>query len=191
MKRKTKQHKQMPSGIMCSGEIAKPKPRFPIFQTPIPTSFKLICFFDGACEPKNPGGNMGWGWHVSGNGNEIFEYSNFLPADHDNSNNVAEYLAFEELLDFLFANGLHQQHHIEIYGDSKLVINQMFSNWQMHGGYYVPVAQRCLKKLSLFNRRLVSGQWVPRTKNNKADELSKRELIKHNVEFRIQPNEYR
>ncbi len=49
---------------------------------------QIIASFDGACEPFNPGGHMGIGWVIDGKG-----YSDYIPAAHGNTNNVAEYLA--------------------------------------------------------------------------------------------------
>lgn len=87
----------------------------------------LVCYFDGACEPRNPGGNMGIGACIRCGNGELFAYSDFVPAARHNSNNVAEYMAFEKLLDFFIEKKCSNQ-RIFIYGDSKLVIEQMFGS---------------------------------------------------------------
>lgn len=151
----------------------------------------IVAYFDGACEPRNPGGNMGIGSTIRNQGQELFQYSVFVPAKPSNSNNVAEYMAFEAILDFIISNSKRfVTRTIAIYGDSKLVIEQMFGSWQMRGGFYVPFAKRCIEKLQLIHSKhnmTINGIWIRREQNGYADELSKRELINHNVEFRIQP----
>lgn len=151
----------------------------------------LICYFDGCCEPYNPGGNMGIGATIRVNGNEIFQYSKFVAKSWDNSNNVAEYMAFEAILDFIKERGITGS-LIHVCGDSKLVIMQMQSIWLMKGGRYMPYAKRCLTKLSAMKKDQKLSftlQWIPRGQNHYADELSKAQLIKHHVEFKIQPIE--
>lgn len=78
-----------------------------------------------------------------------------------------------------------------IRGDSKLVICQMFiacgyrRKWQMKKGYYLPIALKCKELIKQFPN--ITGEWIPREENNLADELSKAELKKVGVQFRIQP----
>lgn len=149
----------------------------------------IVGYFDGACEPKNPGGNMGIGACLKIAGVEVFSHSSFVKAKKDNSNNVAEYMAFETLLDWLQSNDV-QQTKIHICGDSKLVIEQMQGHWQIKFGFYVPYALRCKEKMKGLrenNKLSFVLQWIPRTQNSYADELSKSELINHNVQFKIQP----
>jgi ribonuclease HI len=155
----------------------------------------LICYFDGACEPRNPGGNMGLGacifsiqnWKEQP-GIQVFCHSEFMEADLDNSNNVAEYFAFEKLLDWLKENSKDFDDKVYIYGDSALVINQMSGAWKMNRGYYIPIAKRCQAKLADLKEMGVKFvlSWVPRQKNSYADELSKREFVKRNIEMKLQ-----
>lgn len=153
---------------------------------------KITCFFDGATEPINPGGAMGIGAHITINDNAVFLHSSFVPPSRNNSNNVAEYLAFEKILDYLIAEKLTNV-PVRIYGDSMLVIRQMQGQWRMKGGLYMGVALRCIEKINKhFNRANLHLQWIGRNDNSFADQLSKTELMKNNIEFRIQPrNEYR
>lgn len=144
----------------------------------------IICYFDGACEPRNPGGNMGFGAIIFIDGIEYKSYSLFVQAHKSNSNNVAEYSSFKWILETLIKDGLHEK-IIFVYGDSKLVIEQMKGYWRIKFGYYVPVAKECKELLKSFkNIRL---QWIPRERNDVCDRLSKGKLIENNVEFRIQP----
>lgn len=131
----------------------------------------IKCYFDGSCEPKNPGGIMGMGAIVEQDGKEIFVHSNKIPAEITNTNNIAEYLAFTEILNYLLRADL-QNEDITIYGDSKLVIEQMFGTWKMKkGGKYIPYAINSKKLLKYFSN--LKGQWIPREENTRCDDLSK------------------
>lgn len=143
-----------------------------------------VCFFDGACEPKNPGGNMGVGALIEHNSNRIMEESFYIAAKNENSNNVAEYIGLITILDYLIANCL-QEKRIVIYGDSNLVIMQMNGFWKIREGRYVEYAKEAQEKLAGFtNTKLF---WIPREHNQKADELSKSCMIANGCEFKIQP----
>lgn len=152
------------------------------------TQGNIVAYFDGACEPKNPGGNLGIGATIRQAGKELFAYSAFVPASSCNSNNVAEYMAFEAILDFIIEHNWQDQ-RVTVYGDSKLVVEQMFGTWRMKYGFYIPYAKRCRAKLSLLEKAgiKINGIWIPREQNKYADELSKAELVNHNVQFKIQP----
>ena len=148
----------------------------------------LVAYFDGACEPKNPGGNLGIGATIRHAGKEIFRHSSFVKAAHGNTNNIAEYMAIEAIFDFMLQNAWAGE-EVTIYGDSKLVIEQLFGRWTINRGFYVKYAVRCRQKLnSLRGRGLrITGILIRREQNKYADELSKAELINHNVTFKIQP----
>jgi ribonuclease HI len=150
---------------------------------------KIEAWFDGCCEPVNPGGTASYGAVIFVNGKRVWECSElFRPVpgrEKETSNNVAEYSGFLAILDWLLANGQQGADTI-IHGDSKLVIEQMQGNWKMHGGFYVPIAKAAQAKLRMFKKQ-PKLKWIPREENDVADELSKAELIKAGVEFRIQP----
>ena len=75
---------------------------------------------------------------------------------------------------------------IIVYGDSKLVIEQMFGSWKIRKGAYVPLALAAQRLLRQFKN--IKGRWIPREKNEIADELSKSALVREGVPFRIQPH---
>lgn len=149
----------------------------------------IKAYFDGCCEPVNPGGTASYGAVIFKNGERIWDCSEiFYPEqgkEKATSNNVAEYCGFLSILDFLIEHNLHA-HACTIYGDSKLVIEQMSGNWRIKKGFYKPVALQAKETLAKF---LVTPNlvWIPREENGLADELSKAELKKAGVEFRIQP----
>ena len=155
----------------------------------------IEAYFDGACEPVNPGGTAAYGAVVLRNGVKIFSESKiFHPEkgrEYRTSNNIAEYSGFLAILQFLISQNL-QESYILVRGDSNLVIQQMFvtnsnhgKRWRIKGGYYVPVALKCQDLLKRFPH--IAGEWIPREKNSLADELSKAELHRAGIIFRIQP----
>lgn len=146
-------------------------------------------YFDGACEPVNPGGFAAFGLVIrSSVDGELYRASKiFRPVkgkERETSNNVAEYSAFLHALEWLAEHNL-QDEEISFFGDSKLVIEQMFGWWRMRGGFYIPIALKAKKLLKKFTH--ARGQWIPREQNDIADELSKASLIEAGVKFRIQP----
>ena len=153
----------------------------------------IEAFFDGCCEPINPGGTAAYGAVILKDGVRIWETSRiFRPVKgHEGatSNNVAEYSGFQSILIYLLDQGLNEE-AITVHGDSQLVIRQMFGGggfkkkWQIRGGHYAQIAFRCRELLRRFPG--IRGEWIPREENTLADELSKAELIKAGVQFRIQ-----
>lgn len=150
---------------------------------------EITCYFDGCCEPVNPGGTASYGAVIFIDNNRIWESSKiFHPQkgkEKETSNNVAEYSGFIAILDYLLENDLTKG-VVKIYGDSKLVIEQMSGRWRIKQGFYVPLALEAQKKLVQF-KNWPFLQWIPREQNNIADELSKCVLLKAGVRFRIQP----
>jgi len=149
----------------------------------------ITAYFDGCCEPINPGGLASYGITILSESGEILhrESKLFVPKkgrEKETSNNVAEYSGFKRILEWLIERGLEEK-VIEIFGDSALVIEQMFGTWRIKQGFYVPIALECKIMLKKFPN--INGEWIPRDQNSLADELSKAELIKAGVKFRIQP----
>jgi ribonuclease HI len=143
-----------------------------------------IAFFDGCCEPRNPGGTAGYGAVIFKNGDLVWQTSGMIPASPQTSNNVAEYLAFTAILDWFIERGLTSE-LILVKGDSNLVIQQCFGSWKIKGGFYAEYARAAREKVKKF--RALHGTWIGREHNSIADELSKAELHKSGIEFRIQP----
>lgn len=145
---------------------------------------KIKCFFDGACEPANPNGNMGIGAYAIQNGQRIWEFSDAIKLGErgykSTSNNVAEYLALKACLEWCIEN----QHtsRVKIFGDSKLVIKQMSKIWVIRGGVYKPIAETCLKLLNHFED--IKFHWIPREQNSEADILSKKTLLEKGIKER-------
>lgn len=155
-------------------------------------------YTDGACEPVNPGGYASYGVFIRvRNGakwTELMSESKlFVPEkgkEKQTSNNVAEYSGFLRALEWLIQHNLNRE-EIIYRSDSQLVIYQNSVDpryghkWRMKGGYYLPIAKKAQALLPKFKR--IKFEWIPREENSIADELSKAELIKAGIEFRIQP----
>lgn len=146
---------------------------------------RITCTFDGACEPYNPGGAMGLGWTVDGVGGH-----RFIPEALENSNNIAEYLALEALLDeLLVADGSEE---VLISGDSQLVISQLNGDYAVRSERLYPHYSRIAGKLAGLRAKgmEVFVSWHPRERNEQADRESKLALSENGIEpaFR-QPRE--
>jgi ribonuclease HI len=142
----------------------------------------ITLYFDGACEPVNPGGHASYGFVVyRGKSSLIREYG-YLGHGPKMSNNVAEYTALYEALSYLQAMKITTE-PILARGDSKLVIEQMSGRWASHGGLYVPYMEATKTLAKIFND--IMYEWIPREQNSEADELSKRVLTEKSVHITV------
>lgn len=143
-------------------------------------------FFDGACNPTNPGGHMGYGFIVKENNEYISHGSYYEEAKPENTNNVAEYKACLEalnsLIDYTQLNNI-KDFTVVVLGDSKLVVEQMNNKWRINSGAYVEFAEKTKKFISdNFIKDRIYFKWIPREQNEEADELSVQELISRGIE---------
>ena len=154
----------------------------------------ITAYFDECCESINPGGTASYGVVVLIDNQRVWQASQIVSPgegrEKETSNNVAEYAGFISLLEYLLSRNL-QDEPIQIYGDSRLVIYQMFGDpklngkhWKIKRGYYAPLAYRALELLKGFSS--LKGDWIPREENSLADELSKAELLKAGISLKIQ-----
>jgi ribonuclease HI len=133
----------------------------------------LLVHFDGACWP-NPGGVLGWGVTIKRGRETLVELHDGRPASPSNTNNCAEYLALAAALEWLLEQG-HAGARVHIRGDSRLVLRQMFPNgkgrtWRLKAGSYVEHARQAKALLERFSA--VTGEWIAREGNRRADALS-------------------
>ena len=152
-------------------------------QQPIAIQHPLYTgYFDGSCGPINPGVIAAYGAVVFREGARLWTCSAlFQPEqgkERETSNNLAEYCGLIALLEQLIHLGAHDE-PIMIYGDSALVIKQIFGHWHIKAGIYVPYAHKAQALRRTFTN--LGGQWIPRTKNTMADALSKAPLLKAGV----------
>ena len=70
----------------------------------------ISIFFDGACEPVNPGGTASYGWVIKKDGKTILSGSGIVGSGEGMTNNVGEYHGLiEGIKAFL---GLEARYHV-------------------------------------------------------------------------------
>lgn len=133
---------------------------------------KLIVYFDGACEPRNPGGYGTWGWVLkdAATGETLETGQGCDGFGTGRTNNRSEYLALGFALRHLNDSGWTGT--LECRGDSQLVCYQIYGSWQCNKDHLRKLRDRCrqlLQELAPGTHRIV---WVPRDQNQEADQLS-------------------
>lgn len=123
--------------------------------------------FDGSAVP-NPG-QMGIGAVLIKDGTIIAEISKKLP--DRGTNNIAEYTAL--LVGITEALDLGWK-HVEIEGDSTLVINQVNGKWKINKDHLRKLYSQVKNELTKFDSYTIS--WIPREANSIADELASKKL---------------
>jgi ribonuclease HI len=135
---------------------------------------KCTIYFDGCCEPRNPGGIMGCGWIILLPGVDPCEGCTGRGMDRRNTNNLAEWWALGfALRDFLRAiEDGRECRELLIRGDSMLVVNQLIGGWRTKAPELVRCRERCRE---LIERAQVTwrAEWVPRKQNAAADALTR------------------
>ena len=142
----------------------------------------LEAWFDGCCEPRNPGGHAAWGAIMFRGKEKVCESAGYCGTGPQMSNNVAEYSGVTAILEWLQS----ENDICMIRGDSKLVIMQLSGKWKIRGGLYVPFYQKAKSLYDPIKER-VSFKWVPREENAICDVLSKGVLKDRGITFKIQP----
>ena len=134
----------------------------------------IICWFDGACEPVNPGGTASWGIVVKDEDDLIHFSSGIVGQGAGMSNNVAEYAALIALFNYILSMDADIKIAL-IYGDSQLVIRQMRGEFKVRGGLYVSYYHQA-KELADRLRSLgvaLDFEWIPREQNIQCDKISR------------------
>lgn len=130
-------------------------------------------WFDGSCEPMNPGGTMGAAAIIRTGDLTLARLQAFADPEPTNTNNLAEYTGLLLAIAWLQQqDDLHRKFPVEFISDSQLVINQMFGRWQIKAGPYVRAAHQAKLELAKFEK--ATGRWVRREDNAEADALSRR-----------------
>ncbi len=151
-------------------------------QTTIKRSDAYVAYFDGLCEPVNPGGVATYGVVIKKDGVTVFEDSGLAfakPWTQEATNNVAEYSAAIHALEWLKKNGLEDSDSV-LRGDSRLIINQLRGAFKVKAKRIVDLHRRASKLLSEFNNLRL--EWVDRSKNSEADRLSRLAYRKYRME---------
>jgi ribonuclease HI len=134
---------------------------------------RLYVYFDGLCEPKNPGGVATYGLTIQSDGEVVFEdcgLADAKPWTDEASNNVAEYSAVIRALEWLDKNNKHSA-SIILRGDSKLIVNQLKGEFKVKSLRIIELHHRAKRLLSRFENLRI--EWVDRNLNEEADRLSR------------------
>ncbi|MFP3201480.1 MAG: ribonuclease HI [Sulfolobus sp.] len=129
----------------------------------------ILGYFDGLCEPKNPGGIATFGYVIFlEDGRTVKGYGlASKPYSPDSTNNVAEYTGLicllEEMKRLNIRNPL-------IRGDSQLVVRQLKGEYKVKSKRILPLYVRATELLNELGGKV---EWVPREQNKIADELSR------------------
>jgi ribonuclease HI len=165
-------------GAQMTIDLSRTNGSSPPTSKPTVGPFRIQAWFDGACEPSNPGGHASWGAIVEVHSETVFEQHGYVGFGPTMSNNVAEYSGCIAAL----AEIANHQGDAIIFGDSKLVIEQLNGNWRTKKGLYFPYYERAKTLLEAIRRERIHFQWIPREENTRADVLSRRALLERGVQ---------
>jgi ribonuclease HI len=128
-------------------------------------------YFDGLCQPINPGGIACYAFIVKSDGRIIYCDYGIAgePFSEDSTNNVAEYTALTKALQWLLAND-YSSKKVEIKSDSQLIVNQLTGDYKVKARRIMPLYKEVLSLKSKFQD--IQIKWVPRDKNREADKLT-------------------
>lgn len=144
----------------------------------------IEAWFDGAVEPVNPGGHGGFGVVVKRDGAVVYSEATYLGRWPSLSNNCAEYAGCIAVLRYLIREGIGGG---VVYGDAKLIINQLNGIWKVKSGAYLPYFHEAhALKSQLPDLKLI---WIPREQNAEADTFSKAAVLKRPtvIGFQLDP----
>lgn len=133
------------------------------------STLQLYC--DGGSR-SNPGpSGLGIaGYHISVDGIKecIFEKGLFI---EDCSNNFAEYLALIQALNYASESDYK---NVEVYSDSKLIVEQVNGRWKVKSKDLIDLADRAIARIQMMRKegKQVTLTWIPREKNVHADSLA-------------------
>ena len=120
-------------------------------------------YFDGASR-GNPG-KAAYGCVVyDEEENELFFENKYIG---NKTNNVAEYCGLIQGLELCVKNGINE---INVYGDSKLVLEQMKGNWRVKSDNLMPYWQQAKNLEKKFSK--ITYNHVYRKNNKRADKLA-------------------
>ena len=128
-------------------------------------------YFDGLCQPINPGGISCYAFIVKSD--ERIIHSDYgvaaKPFSEESTNNVAEYTALAKALQWLLANNFNSN-KVEIKSDSQLVVNQLTGDYKVKARRILPLFKHVLFLKTKFQD--IQIKWIPRDMNREADSLT-------------------
>ena len=142
-------------------------------------------YFDGLCQPINPGGISCYAFIVKSDGKIIYTDYGVAgePFSEDSTNNFAEYTALVKALQWLHTNNFSSI-RIEIKSDSQLVVNQLRGDYKVKSRRIMSIYKQALLLKKKFQDMEI--KWVPRDENREADRLTNKaynKAIQENPEY--------
>lgn len=131
-------------------------------------------YFDGSCGPKNPGDYACYAYVIKNDDQELTRQNGIECQGESATNNIAEYAGLMHGLEYIIENNLIKD-HLEIFGDSQLVINQVNGDWKCKSSHLQVILNQVLKMLDQLDSW--NATWVPREQNSIADGLSKWQTV--------------
>ena len=131
----------------------------------------IEAYFDGLCEPKNPGGVATFGFVVRRDGKTLQEGSGLAatPYSEGATNNVAEYTGVLKALEWILGQSLEKE-KILVRGDSELVIKQLKGEYKVKSPLLAPLYKKVRELEGKFPS--LKFEWVPREQNRDADRMT-------------------
>lgn len=140
-------------------------------------AMRIEVYFDGLCEPVNPGGIATYGFIIYIDGKKVYDGCGVICGFNRNAtNNVAEYTALIEALKWLLKNGFNNG-KVRVKGDSQLVIRQLNGYYSVRSPRILPLYGEAVKLAEKF--RHIEFRWIPRRLNEEADSLSRKAYRKY------------
>ena len=128
-------------------------------------------YFDGLCQPVNPGGIACYAFIVKKGGKTIHRDCGVAtePFSKDATNNVAEYTALIKALEWLIEDKLTSD-RIEIKSDSQLIVRQLSGDYKVKAKRIIPLYKKVLLLKDKFKE--LDIRWLARDQNKEADALT-------------------
>jgi ribonuclease HI len=126
-------------------------------------------WFDGACEPRNPGGWIVAAFVLLIPGHDEITAASIVEPAPANTNNIAEWNAL--IAGLTRFREIDESDVLVIHGDSQLVIRQLNGEWACNKSHLLALRDKA--------RELLSGgitwkaEWVRRDENEQADALGR------------------
>ena len=138
-----------------------------------------ILRFDGSCKGQPLNKRIGMGVHLTWinpceEDEEDLVYARGWRKDTGKqTNNVAEYEALIHGLEiFTLVQNRSKYAKLKIYGDSKLVINQVFKNWKVNSPHLQLLNALAKDIVRAIGKDNITVQWIPREENELADKYA-------------------
>lgn len=127
----------------------------------------MLLYCDGLAQPNNGHGVGTWGWVATSGGQRIAEDCGGLRRGQRPTNNVSEYEAVLQALEWCFSQGVIAP---TICTDSQLLVHQVTGRWRCRAAHLVPLRDGVRELLGACTGQL---RWIPRERNEDADALTR------------------